>query len=237
MCVDTVGRPPGAPPRREKSPAASGLQPHSAQGSPRRAHRSVVRRVDSGGECGAPRGEGRGGRHGVRGASGGVPARGPGLSPNLCLRARPSPPVFTLRKHSSEPARRFAGLGGWAGVRGMICAVIAGSASPPPGRKKAPAPGSERKKAPTESAWRHSVRVRAATAAAGPGVAAAVNATAANVGFPSPGLSQPARQTPRCSVRRPSAPLSRQPRPPPRPRRPRRRRKGRGPRPRRARAT
>ena len=53
------------------------------------------RRVNSGGECGGPRGR-RGRMHGVRGASGGVPARGPGVSPDLCPRARPSPPVFTL---------------------------------------------------------------------------------------------------------------------------------------------
>ena len=45
-------------------------------------------------------GEG-GGIHGVRGALGGVLARGPGLSPDICPRARPSPPVFTLRKHST----------------------------------------------------------------------------------------------------------------------------------------
>ena len=58
------------------------------------------RRVDSGGECGAPRGRGAG-IHGIRGSSGGIPARGPGFSPDLCPRARPSPPVFTLRKHST----------------------------------------------------------------------------------------------------------------------------------------
>jgi len=44
--------------------------------------------------------EGRGARvHGFRGASGGVPARGPGVSPDLSPRAPPSPPVFTLPKH------------------------------------------------------------------------------------------------------------------------------------------
>ena len=42
------------------------------------------------GECGAPRGRG-GGIHGVQGASGGVPARRPCISPDLCPRARPSP--------------------------------------------------------------------------------------------------------------------------------------------------
>ena len=59
------------------------------------------RRLNSGGECGAPRGRG-GGRHGFRGASGGVPARGPGFSQISAPRARPSPSVFTLRKHSSS---------------------------------------------------------------------------------------------------------------------------------------
>ena len=39
--------------------------------------------------------------HGVRGDSGGLPARGPGFPPDLCPRARPSPRVFTLRKHST----------------------------------------------------------------------------------------------------------------------------------------
>ena len=41
------------------------------------------RRVDSGGECGAPRGRGAG-MHGVRGASRDVLARGPGVSPDIC---------------------------------------------------------------------------------------------------------------------------------------------------------
>ena len=57
------------------------------------------RRVNSGGECGAPRGRGAG-IHGVRGDSGGVSARRPGFSQISAPRARPSPPVFTLRKHS-----------------------------------------------------------------------------------------------------------------------------------------
>ena len=57
------------------------------------------RRVNSGGECGAPRGRGAG-IHGVRGDSGGVSAREPGISPDFCPCARPSPPVFTVRKHS-----------------------------------------------------------------------------------------------------------------------------------------
>ena len=51
------------------------------------------RRVNSGGECGAPRGRG-GGRHGVRGDSGGVPARGPGVSPDLCPPRAPLAPCF-----------------------------------------------------------------------------------------------------------------------------------------------
>ena len=57
------------------------------------------RRVNSGGDCGTPRGRG-GGRHGVRGASGGVPARGPGFPQDPCPRTPYSPPVFTPRKHS-----------------------------------------------------------------------------------------------------------------------------------------
>ena len=54
------------------------------------------RRVNSGGECGAPRGgKGRvGGRHGVRGDSGGVSARGPGFSPDLCPPRAPLAPCF-----------------------------------------------------------------------------------------------------------------------------------------------
>ena len=39
--------------------------------------------------------------HGVRGDSGGVSARGPGVSQISAPRARPSPPVFTLGKHST----------------------------------------------------------------------------------------------------------------------------------------
>ena len=55
--------------------------------------------MNSGGECGAPRGrEGRFTASG--GASGGVSARGPGFPQISAPRARPSPPVFTLRKHS-----------------------------------------------------------------------------------------------------------------------------------------
>ena len=66
----------------------------------RRRPGECFRRVNSGGECGAPRGKGAG-IHGIRGASGGVPARGPGSSQISAPRARPSPPVFTLRKHST----------------------------------------------------------------------------------------------------------------------------------------
>ena len=62
----------------------------------------------SGGECGAPRGRG-GGIHGVKGASGGVPARGPGFSPDICPRAPPcpacSPPESLQHVPSSCPAR------------------------------------------------------------------------------------------------------------------------------------
>ena len=104
-------------------------------------------------------GERGGGRYGVRDASGGVPVRGPGISPDLCPRARPSPPVFTLRKHSSQsrptsrapPGRMGAGAGGRAGAeiggkagspdlyvsRGTPEAVNSG---PPPPRRAALAP-------------------------------------------------------------------------------------------------
>ena len=78
-----------------RAPPPPALAPRKGRPSrPSRRFRSCVKwRVNSGGECGAPRGRG-GGRHGVRGSSGGVPARGPGVSPDLCPRARPSPPVF-----------------------------------------------------------------------------------------------------------------------------------------------
>ena len=51
------------------------------------------RRVNSGGECGAPRGRG-GGTHGVRGASGSGPARGPGFPSDLCPLRAPLAPCF-----------------------------------------------------------------------------------------------------------------------------------------------
>ena len=65
------------------------------------------------GECGAPRGRG-GGIHGVRGVSGGVPARGPGGSPDLC------PPRAALAPCFHPPAfftRNSASLGLDAGRR------------------------------------------------------------------------------------------------------------------------
>ena len=46
--------------------------------------------------------------HGVRGASGGVPARGPVFPPNLRPRAPPSPRLFSLRNHSRERERESA---------------------------------------------------------------------------------------------------------------------------------
>ena len=57
---------------------------------------------NSGGECGAPWGRG-GEMHGVRGASGGVPARGPGVSPDLCPPRAPLAPCF----HPPETLRRI----------------------------------------------------------------------------------------------------------------------------------
>ena len=67
---------------------------------PEGGQRGRVRRASGGG---------KGGTHGVRGTSGGVPARGPGLSPDICPRAPHSPPVFTLRKHSMEGGRGLRG--------------------------------------------------------------------------------------------------------------------------------
>ena len=58
-----------------------------------REQRGRVRRASGGG---------KGGIHGVRGSSGSVPAWGPGFSPDICPRARPSPPVFTLRNPHSD---------------------------------------------------------------------------------------------------------------------------------------
>ena len=56
------------------------------------------RRLNSGGECGAPRGRG-GGRHGFRGASGGGSARGPGFPSDLCPPRAP----LALCFHPPEP--------------------------------------------------------------------------------------------------------------------------------------
>ena len=75
--------------------------------------------MNSGGEFGAPRGR-TGGIHGVRGASGGVPARGPGFSLIYGPPARPSPPVFTLRKHSTLHSRHLSARPKSAAVRGGL---------------------------------------------------------------------------------------------------------------------
>ena len=102
--------------------------------------RSVSGGWTGGGECGAPRGRGAG-IHGIRGDSGGVPARGPGFSSDLCPRARPSPPVFTLRKHSTGrgancangvDARRPAKAGVFVLGWGRGAAVVTGLSIPHP---------------------------------------------------------------------------------------------------------
>ena len=97
--VSSAIRSPAPPPPRARAPSAR-ADAVGVECCPEGEQR--------GGECGAPRGRG-GGRHGVRGASGGVPARGPGLSPDFCPRAPHSPPVFTLRKHSMEGGRGLRG--------------------------------------------------------------------------------------------------------------------------------
>ena len=79
---------------------------------------------------------GRGaGIHGVRGASGGVRVRGPGLSPDFRPRAPPSPRLFTLRNHSS-------GGGGAAGMRraGWNGGGLGAPPRPDESTSRAPAP-------------------------------------------------------------------------------------------------
>ena len=63
----------------------------------------------TGGEYGRPRGRGPG-MHRIRGASGAVQARGPGFPPDLSPRARPSPPVFTLPKHTTSAVTASSSL-------------------------------------------------------------------------------------------------------------------------------
>ena len=79
------GTPPQPPPRAQKLASRTGKALH--------LRTTLRRRVNSGGECGAPRGRG-GGRHGVRGAWGGVPARGPGFPPDICPPRAPRAPCF-----------------------------------------------------------------------------------------------------------------------------------------------
>ena len=66
-------------PRHDERDAGSACLSGCSQEG-REPERSVVRRVNSRGECGAPRGRG-GGKHGVQGDSGGFSARGPCFPP------------------------------------------------------------------------------------------------------------------------------------------------------------
>ena len=87
-------------------------------------------------------GGGKGGIHGFRGASGGVPARGPGVSPDLCPRARPSPPVC----HPPETLQcggRPASGGGGRKARRPGCLGRRAVRARGPGLTPYPVPGSE----------------------------------------------------------------------------------------------
>ena len=71
--------------------------------------------------------------HGVRGASGGVPPR-PGVPPDLCPRARPSPPGFTVREHSrlrgfAQPNPRGRGGRRRGGAWRTLSVFLAGAAA------------------------------------------------------------------------------------------------------------
>ena len=69
--------------------------------------------------------------HGVRGVSGDFPARGPGVFPDLCPRARPSPPVFTLRKYSCLcPTQAVGGVGPYPGGVGFRAPLPSTAGSP-----------------------------------------------------------------------------------------------------------
>ena len=151
--------PPPPPPLPSPPPAtASSRPPPSLSGGVRPNFAGEVEsfwRVNSGGECGAPRWRG-GGIHGFRGASGGVPARRPGFSQKFAPRARPSPPLFTLQppsflllgRSSQVPPRPTAPPAGMRGVaqgarrRGLGAApgvVAVPRRSRPPARGPAPA--------------------------------------------------------------------------------------------------
>ena len=82
--------------------------PHRRGVEPEGERRGRVRRASGG------RG---GGRHGVWSVSGGVPSRGPGISPDLCPPARPSSPIFSLqRKHTLHSTVRHSGRTTTAGA-------------------------------------------------------------------------------------------------------------------------
>ena len=114
-CRRTSGLPPAPGPRWTPRPRAV-----LGRGSPdtrRPGDRECFRRVNSGGECGAPRGQGggNGGIHGFRGASGGVPARGPGFPPDLCPPRAPLAPCF-----SPSSGNTPVGLGHLSGVETVV---------------------------------------------------------------------------------------------------------------------
>ena len=97
------GAPPGREPpsaRRGGVPEAPGAQGRGAHGSPPSGREGALYSLPfcgvgprEGSECGPASGGGGGGRHRVRGASGGVRARGPGFRPDP---SPARPPVFTL---------------------------------------------------------------------------------------------------------------------------------------------
>ena len=88
---------PPAPARR----APDRISPPQTEGRkplvPDQLRRGVIPEGEQAGASAARLGGGGGGIHGFKGASGGVPARGPGISPDICPRAPPSPRLFSLR--------------------------------------------------------------------------------------------------------------------------------------------
>ena len=108
----------------------------------------VFRRVNSGGECGAPRGMG-GGMHGVRGASGDVRVRGPGFPSDLRPRAPPLAPLvhppgagglwgneiwFGRRSGRSAAGTVLGGGGRGEGRLWRVDRDLSSPLIPPPGR-------------------------------------------------------------------------------------------------------
>ena len=117
-----AGRQRDGPPRAPPPPQPPPFPPEPRDGEagnqlvvPSAAPDRETRRVNGGGECGAPRGEG-----GAEGTASGVTREAfqPGdlAFPQISApRACPSPPVFTLRKHSTRP--RVLAVQEWARAR------------------------------------------------------------------------------------------------------------------------